>query len=80
LIAFLQRFPSNALVFTNQYGRDWSDEHPIDLELSQFHQQAYILRDHNGELVYIPKEDINKNNPDEKERAIGRQDVVRLVA
>lgn len=80
LIAFLQRFPSNAIVFTNQYGGDWSEEHPIDLELSEFHSQAYIYRDLNGNLAYTPKESINKNEPDEDQHSIGQQDVVRLVA
>ncbi len=71
LIAFLQRFPSNALVFTNQYGGDWSEEHPIDLRISQFHPQAYISRDISGNLQY---------SRDDATDSVGQQDVVRLVA
>lgn len=70
LIAFLQRFPANALVFTNQYGGDWSEEHPVDLEASKFYPQSHISRDLNGNLQYS----------EESEGSIGQQDVVRLVA
>ena len=71
LIAFLQRFPSNALAFTNQYGGDWSEEHPIDLVKSQFHPQAHISRDLDGNLQYCS---------DDATDSVGQQDVVRLVA
>ena len=71
LIAFLQRFPSNALVFTNQYGGDWSEEHPIDLGASKFHPQSHMFRDISGNLQY---------SETEIEDSIGQQDVVRLVA
>lgn len=77
LIAFLQRFPPNALVFTNQFGGDWSEEHPIDLQASEFHPQAYLHRDLNGNVQYTPEKQADEEI---KTDSIGRQDVVRLVA
>lgn len=43
LIEYLKQFDSNAIVCTNQYGGDWSEEHPIDLKDSSYYPDGYYL-------------------------------------
>lgn len=73
LIEFLQKYPKNALVFSNQYGGDWSEEHPIDFGLCEFHKKAFIYKDMAGNLQYTKEKD-------EETEIVEQRDVVRLVS
>lgn len=79
LIAYLQQFPQQTLVFTNQYGHDWSTEHPIDLFKCQYYKSAIIYRNEiDGQLEYVENDvDIDVENIP---KSIGEQPVLRLVA
>lgn len=56
LIERLSRLPENALVFTNQYGGDFSEIHTVDLGSLQVTANQTITADSDG-LVYFTETD-----------------------
>lgn len=50
LIDYLKQFDPVAIVCTNQYGGDWSEEHPIDLKDSTYYPDGYFLM---GDKSYL---------------------------
>jgi hypothetical protein len=83
LIAYLKQFPEDALVFTNQCEGDMTEEHPIDLERSEFHPQALIHQGHEDKASYVLEADAEDDWAEEdinEMTLFGRRGVVRLLS
>ncbi|KKL84783.1 hypothetical protein LCGC14_1961280 [marine sediment metagenome] len=73
LIAQLEEMPKDALVFTNQYGGDFSEEHSKEIVLELYKNAYYHLDSDSyirGDNYYLTQIDL---------KSYERKDVVRIV-
>jgi hypothetical protein len=77
LLDYLETFPRNAVVFTNQFGGDFSEEHPINLPPHRsptYYPDALVYKDEKNKYCYLDKQ------TDDDEVAGVQRPVLRLMA
>jgi hypothetical protein len=79
LVKYLQEHcKDDDIVVTNQYGGDWSEEYPINLDDTEYYEYAYVhMSEDRKEFHYT---DWRNMMNDEDTTGYVRKNVVRLIS